>query len=198
MMKPSRGNPGLVLDLRIHVGGSYAELEIRGWDYSDYNIPLMSSPMWRFTVLSCCAFLQLQYITLLKHIRTIYNLPFCHLHPLLPLLTVEVGCFQQGPEIRFRSLRGRDISPGQSWKNGRSLSHSGDLKVLEKFLINVNLIVPRPITLFLWNIPGCFWTIILDYIYCTFYIVLLFPDGYSIVILSESTSTPYEFQILAA
>ena len=188
------------------LGVHMQNLKIRGWDY---NIPLMSSPkkdttvykyawiLWRFTVLSFWGFLQL-YNPTKTYNRTIYNLPFCHLHPLLPrLLTVEVGCFQQGPEIRFWSLPGRDISPGQSWKNGRSLSHSGDLKSAGEVLINVNSIVPRPITLFLWNITGYFWTIILNYIYVlhrsTIYRWLQY-----IVILSESTSTPYEFQILAA
>ena len=123
------------------LGVHMQNLKIRGWDY---NIPLMSSPKKIQQYINTHEYCEdslfypfggsYNYITLLKHTSvTIYNLPFCHLHPLLPLLTVEVGCFQQGPEIRFRSLLGRDISPGQSWKNGRSLSPPGDLKVLEKF-----------------------------------------------------------------
>ena len=126
-------------------------LKIRGWDY---NIPLMSSPkkdttvykyawiLWRFTVLSFWGFLQL-YNPTKTYNRTIYNLPFCHLHPLLPrLLTVEVGCFQQGPENPLLiPSRARHFLRGKAGKNGRSLSHSGDLKSAGEVLINVNSIV---------------------------------------------------------
>lgn len=123
------------------LGVHMQNLKIRGWDY---NIPLMSSPkkieQYTNTHEYCEDSLfypfggSYNYNPTKTYNRTIYNLPFCHLHPLLPrLLTVEVGYFQQGPEIRFRSFPGRDISPGQSWKNGRLLSPPGDLKVLEKF-----------------------------------------------------------------